>query len=289
MIFEFLYRIGRFMSLRCPIKLSYRVAVILADLHYMLYCKERRAVMENLRVIFNRPADSTDKDLKKIARDVFRNFARYLVDFLRFSRIDLDYIKKYVVLKGVDNLEESLKRGKGVILLSAHLGNWELGGYVMGKLGYPINAVVLSHKNEKVNQFFIDQRGMGNFKSIEIGASLRGCYKTLKGNELLALLGDRNFSSTGIMMDFFNKPALMPKGPPALSIRTGAAIVPTYFIREKDDSFTMIFEKPIYPAPAVDEEAAARDLMKQYLASIENMIRQYPGQWYVFREFWGHA
>lgn len=277
------------MSLRCPIRLSYRVAVILADLHYMFYCKERRAVMKNLRVIFNRPADSTDKDLKRITRDVFRNFARYLVDFLRFSRIDLDYIKKLVVLKGLDNLEESLKRGKGAILLSAHLGNWELGGYVMGKLGYPINAVVLPHKNEKVNQFFIDQRGIGNFKSIEIGASLRGCYKTLKGNELLALLGDRNFSSTGILMDFFNKPALMPKGPPALSIRTGAAIVPTYFIREKDDSFKMIFEKPIYPAPAADEEGAARDLMKQYLVSIENMIKQYPGQWYVFREFWGHA
>lgn len=289
MIFEFLYRIGRFMSLRSPIKLSYRVAVILADLHYMFYGKERRAVMENLRIIFNRPPDSTDKDLEMAARDVFRNFARYLVDFLRFSKIDLDYIKKFVVLKGLDNLEGALNRGKGVILLSAHLGNWELGGYVLGKLGYPMNAVVLSHKNEKVNQFFIDQRGMGNFKSIEIGASLRGCYKTLKGNELLALLGDRNFSSTGIMMDFFNKPALMPKGPPALSIRTGAAIVPTYVIREKDDSFTMIFEKPICPAAGTDEDTAERDLMKQYLASIENMIRQYPGQWYVFREFWGHA
>ena len=289
MIVEFLYRIGRFMSLRCPLRLSYRIAVILADLHYMFYCKERRAVMENLRVIFNRPPNSSDKDLKRITRDVFRNFARYLVDFLRFSRIDLDYIKKFVVLKGLDNLETSLKRGKGVILLSAHLGNWELGGYVLGKLGYPMNAVVLSHKNEKVNRFFIDQRGIGNFKSIEIGASLRGCYKTLKSNELLALLGDRNFSNTGVMMDFFNKPALMPKGPSALSARTGAAIVPTYFIRENDDSFTMIFEEPIYPAADVDEKADGHGLMRRYLTSIENMIRRYPGQWYVFREFWGRA
>jgi len=284
MIFNMLYSFGRFMALRLPLKVSYAAARILADIHYVLYVRERRVVIENLKVILNRP--SCDKELKEIARDVFRNFAMYLVDFFRFSLIDGDYIKKFIRLDGMANLEEALKKGRGAIMLSAHLGNWELGGYVLGKLGYPINAVVLTHKNKKVNRFFINQRFMGNFKSIEIGAGLRNCYRALKGNEMLALLGDRNFSNTGLLTEFFGKIALMPKGPAALALRTGAAIVPTYMVREPNDKFALIFERPIYPENGPDEEPAMERLMKRYLSSLEAAIRERPGQWYVFKNFW---
>lgn len=288
MILAILYRIGCCLVLNFPLRLSYRIARFLADIHYFLYKKERRAVIENLKVILNKPENNvSDEALKRVAREVFRNFAKYLVDFLRFSGMDLDYIKRIVILDGISNLEEALKKGRGVIVLSAHLGNWELGGYVLGKFGYSINAVVLTHKDEKVNEFFKRQRNLGNFKSIEIGATLRSCYKALKNNELLALLADRNFSNTGLMMEFFGKPALMPKGAPILSIRTGAVIVPCFMVREKDDSFRLIFEKPIYPESEDDEDSVVKNLMKRYLPSVENAIRQYPAQWYVFKEFWG--
>jgi lauroyl/myristoyl acyltransferase len=286
MILYLLYRTGRRIALVLPLKFLYGVACLLADLHYFMYAKERRAIIKNLKVILNRPKGTSDEELKIIAKDVFRNFAKYLIDFLRFSIIDIEYIKKFVKLDGLPNLEEALKYGKGAILLSAHLGNWELGGYVMGKTGYSINAVVLTHQNKKVNEFFINQRSMGNFKSIEIGASLRKCYKALKNNELLALLADRNFSGTGLMTEFFGLRTLMPKGPAVFSIRTGAVIVPTYMIRQDDDTFKMMFEKPIYPQTGSDENLAVENLMKQYLPSVENAIRQHPSQWYVFRCFW---
>jgi lauroyl/myristoyl acyltransferase len=285
MIFNLLYKIGSFTALIFPLKFSYGIACLLADIHYFLYGKERRAVIENLKVILNKP--SGGKELEPIARKVFRNFAKYLVDFFRFSKIDSDYIKKFVVLEDISNLEEALKRGKGIIMLSAHLGNWELGGYVLGKLGYPMNAVVLTHKNEKINEFFKRQRGMGNFKSIEIGTGLRRCYKALKNNELLALLGDRNFSNTGLVVEFFERKTLMPKGPSLFSIRTGAVIVPCFMIRDKNDTFKLKFEKPIYPESDTDEDSAVERLMRRYLPSIESIIRQYPDQWYVFKDFWG--
>lgn len=288
MIFNFLYKIGRFIALRLPLKFTYSMACFLADIHYLLYKKERRAVIGNLKIILNKTeTGGEDKELKVKSRMVFRNFAKYLVDFLRFSVIDDGYIKKFVSFEGLRNIEEALGKGKGIVILSAHLGNWEFGGYALGRIGYPINAVVLTHKDEKVNEFFINQRNMGNFKSIEIGASLRGCYKVLKNNELLALLGDRNFSSTGFMTEFFGKKAFMPKGPAVLCNRTGAAIVPTYMTREADDTFKMIFEKPIYPDSLSDEDSAVEGLMKRYIPSMENAIRKYPSQWYVFRDFWG--
>lgn len=287
MFYNLFYKLGRRFVLIVPLKFSYRIAQMLADIHCAIFFKERTAVAKNLKIIFGKTDTGiNERELKKVTREVFINFAKYLVDFLRFEAIDDEYIKNHIKLVDLHNLEEALKQRKGVIILSAHLGNWELGGYVLGRLGYSINAVVLSHKDEKVNEFFINQRGIGNFKSIEIGASLRVCYKALKNNELLALLGDRNFSSTGLRTEFFGIKALMPKGPAALSIRTGAVILPTYVVREKDDAYKIVFEKPIYPKHEEHEEAAVENLMKAYLPSLENAIRKYPHQWYVFRYFW---
>lgn len=285
-MFFLLYRIGHFLTLKVPLRISYRIAVILADIHYHVYIKERRAVIENLKTILN---NNNTKELDRIARDVFRNFAKYLVDFFRFSMIDSEYMKDFVKLEGLSNIEDARKRGKGVIILSAHIGNWELGGFALGKLGYPIHAVVLTHKNKKVNEFFINQRKMGNFGSIEIGASLRCCYNVLKNNELLALLGDRNFSNKGLSIEFFGKKAFMPKGPSALAVRTGAAIVCGYMVRQRDDTFKIVFEKPIYPESGLNDDASVEDTMKRYLVSVEHAVRKYPGQWYVFKDFWRNS
>ena len=284
MIFHILYRMGHLLSLNFPLKFSYAVALFFADIHYILGFKERRAVMENLKTILR--SSSQDGSLKPISRDVFRNFAKYLVDFFRFSKMDLEYVNKFVKLEGLSNIDEALKYGKGVIMLSAHMGNWELGGFVLGTLGYPINAVVLTHQNEKINNFFKNQRAVGKMKSIEFGASIRSCYKALKNNELLALLGDRDFSNNGISVDFCGKPVVMPKGPAALSYRTGALIVPCFITRNRDDTFTFVFEKPVLPDVTGDEDGAIKSIMRKYLPLIESYVKRYPGQWYVFRDFW---
>ena len=285
MIFYILYRIGQVLALNFPLKFSYRVAVILADIHYFLGFRERISVMENIKTVLVKPLQ--DAELKSTSKDVFRNFAKYLVDFFRFSKMSPGYIKGFIKLEGLSNIEGALKYGKGVIMLSAHLGNWELGAFVLGTLGYPINAVVLTHRHVKINDFFKNQRSMGKLKSIEFGASLRGCYKALKNNELLALLGDRDFSNNGLPVIFCGKPvASMPKGPAALSYRTGAAIVPSFIIRNEDDTFTFTFEKPILSEAAGDEESAINNIMGKYLPIIESYVKRYPGQWYVFRNFW---
>jgi len=283
-IFYIFYRIGQALAINFPVKFSYRLAVILADIHYMLGFRERKAVMENLKIILAKP--SQDGELKQAAKDVFRNFAKYLVDFFRFSEISPEYIKELVKMEGLSNLDDALKYGKGVILLSAHLGNWELGAFVLGTLGYPINAVVLTHRNVKINDFFKDQRSIGKLKSIEFGASLRCCYKALEANELLALLGDRDFSSNGLSVTFCGKPAIIPKGPAALSYRTGAAIVPGFIVRNSDDTFTFTFEKPILPEILGDKDSAIKIIMERYLPVMESYVKRYPEQWYVFKNFW---
>ena len=158
---------------------------------------------------------------------------------------------------------------------------------VLSKLGYPLTAVVLNHSDKMVNDFFTRQRQKGSVRPIEIGISIRGCFNVLKSNGLLAMLGDRDFLKGGLPMKFFNRSVILPKGPAVFSQKMGSAIVPSFMIRNDDDTFKLIFEKPIFPgAQGRKEEQAIENLIYKYLPILESYIRKYPTQWYVFRNIW---
>jgi KDO2-lipid IV(A) lauroyltransferase len=284
MILYVLYRIGVFLALALPLKITYRVASAIADMYCRISAKDRDAVAGNLRVVLGDTVDG--KKLEDMSREVFKNFAKYLVDFFRFTEIDEKYIKRLVKIEGVEHIKSALAKGKGVIMLSAHIGNWELGGAALSLSGYPINAVVLTHQNKKINDFFTRQRLKGKMRPIEMGASLKDCYRVLKGNGLLALMGDRDFTKNGLAIKFFGKTTLLPKGPAVFGYREGAAIVPTFMVRQPDDSFRLFMEPPIFADRGEDESRAVTELANRYVRVMEAYIRQYPTQWYVFRELW---
>ena len=282
-MFYLLYRLGHLICISIPVNASYAIAAAVAWIYYHLAWRDRNAVIRNLRIVLH---GADEKTIKRLSKGVFKNFAKYLVEFFRFSALDADFVKSRVKVEGLDNLEKGRARGKGTIILSAHIGNWEFGGFIVPLLGYPLSAVVLSHQDKKINDFFTRQRRIANMTPIEIGVSLRSCFEVLRNNGFLALLGDRDFSGRGMMMDFFGKKAIIPKGPAALSQRLNATIVPCFMIREKDDSFKLVFEDPIFPDLDEAEDVAIPALTERCLAVIESYIRRYPDQWYIFKDFW---
>lgn len=286
MILYFLYRFGQMVACTFSVKAAYRIACFISDIHFHTSRSDRQAVTDNLRVILGEHID--DAALRKMAKEVFRNFAKYLVDFFRFSMVDEEYIKKFVSIDGLEKVDKGLSNGKGVILLSAHFGSWELGGHVLSLLRHPMKAVVLTHQNKKINDFFTRQRSLGNLRPVEIGISLRRCYEILKDNGLLAVLGDRDFSRNGFRIWFFGKETLIPKGPATFSYRMGSCIVPCFMIRNEDDTFRLVFEEPIFPDMEEKEEASVISLAKKYSAVIESYVRKYPTQWYMFRNVWNN-
>lgn len=279
-----LYQIGYALSMALPVRASYAIAAMASWLTYHFSRKDRTAVIMNLRIILGDTV--SDEEIRSLARQVFLNFAKYLVDFFRFSKLDDDALKRLVRVKGQENVEEAIKVGKGVIFLSAHLGNWELAGSVVSSLGYPVAAVALTHQDRKINEFFNRQRMIRKVRPIEIGASLKSAYKVLKSKGYLGLLGDRDFTRNGIPTIFFGRTAFVPKGPAALSYRLGSPIVPAYLVRNGDDTFTFYIEKPIKPGVYTNEEEAMRDLTGKSIASIESYIRRYPMQWFAFKNIW---
>jgi len=277
------YKIGKFLSLILPLKVGYIIAIILSDLHFLTSQKDRDIILNNLRTIF--PLKS-EKEIKKIAIKVFRNFGKYLVDFFRFSKIDKEYIKRYVKVEGREYIDKVLKEGKGVVTLTAHIGNWELAGAVMAVLGYPICAIALPHKDKRVDNFFNRQRQMKGVKVIPLGRAVRSCIESLKNNKIISILGDRDFTQGGMILDFFNHSSSIPKGPAAFSLITGAPIIPGFMIREKDDKFRLILEEPISFSPSGDREKDIQELTKKCIRRIEEYVKKYPDQWCCFGKFW---
>ncbi|MCM8761183.1 MAG: lysophospholipid acyltransferase family protein [Candidatus Omnitrophica bacterium] len=284
MILYILYKMGHFFALLLPLKVSYALACVIADIFCFFSTKDRAVVINNLKIITDSSAN--DKQIVAMAREVFRHFAKYLVDFFRFQKVDLEYIRKFVKIEGEENLRAALANSRGVILLSAHMGNWELGGVIISMMGYPVSGVVLTHQNKKINDFFTRQRLTGNMTPIEIGASLKACYRVLRNNGLLALLGDRDFTKNGLPVKLFGRCVLVPRGPAVFSYRIGSAIVPSFMVRERDDTFRLVFSEPLFADRSKAEEEAIIELAGKYTAVTEAFIRQYPEQWYIFKDIW---
>lgn len=278
-----LYRLGQFIALHLPLKMGYAIAVFISDLHYIFANKDRQEVRENLKVIF---PEKTEREIRIIRKQMSRNFAKYLVDFFRFAKLNKEYVAKHIKIENSHYFDQALKYGKGVIVLTAHLGNWELGGVVMTLSGYPLWAVALEHRYKKVDNFFNFQRESKGLHVIPLKRAVRQCLDVLRDNKMVALVGDRDFTGKGVPVKFFGKTAFIPDGPAAFSLRTGASIVPGFMLRNPDDTFTLKIEEPLKFNGSKDKKADLMKLIMQYNAIMEKYIRQYPDQWYMFRRFW---
>ena len=255
----------------------------MADIHYSLSGESRKVIENNLKQVLG---EGREEEIKGKARKVFQNFAKYIVDFSRFRRLNRSNLERFIAIEGIENLERSFAAKKGVIALTAHLGNWELGGVALAILGYPMNAVALSHEEASVNRLFVQQRTRRGVKVIPFGMAAKRCYQALRRNEVVALLGDWDIKSQGIRAPFFGKLTTLPRGPAILSLKTGAAILPGFTIRGKDNRFRLFFEKPIFPESTGCKEEDVERLNNQVSKILESYIRRYPEQWLLFHEVW---
>ncbi len=279
-----LYVAGIFRARMMPRRICYLIAVVIARVYFIFSRKDKQALRENLRVVLEKGTNPAVIDSHVIG--VFRNFAKYLADFFRLSRLSRKYIRKHIEIKGLHYLDDCLSEGSGAILLTAHLGNWELGGAVIGVLGYPISALVLEHKDKRINDFFARRRFNNDVRGIPLGVKVKQCFKVLKSNEVLAIVGDKDYTGSNECAEFFGKKARLPKGAAVLSLKTGAPIILIFVVREKNNTYKIHLNEPIKYEPTGDYDGDVKTLMGRYLSGFEKYIREYPDQWYAFERIW---
>jgi KDO2-lipid IV(A) lauroyltransferase len=151
---------------------------------------------------------------------------------------------------------------------------------------YPLWAVALPHKDKRVNDFFDHQRQSKNLHVIPLGHAVSACLKAFKENKVVAFVGDRDFSQKGVQIDFFGRPTIFPEGPAAFSLQAGAPIIPGFMLSNPDDTFTLVFEKPVEFRASGNKDKDIVDLITLYKGIYEDYIRKYPDQWFTFRRFW---
>ena len=266
----------KFLVLSFPRKFCYFCAKIIAYFYGLAAKSDREAIIYNLS-----PFVPKDK-LKEVTLKVFTNFSYYLVDFFRYDKLTKKFIDDHVTIVGKDNLDKALEDGRGVILLTAHLGNYELGGAATSLIGYNMNVVALPHKDKRTNRLFDRQRERAGLKVIPTGAGIKACFKVLEKNNILAMLGDRSFGGKVIEVDILGQKALLPRGFAFFSKQTKAVIVPAFFVRDKNKyKYNLFFEKPIYP------DNVGEDFMVGFYARIlGKYIKEYPDQWYTYVKYW---
>lgn len=280
-----LYKIGFFILRVTDAGGAYAVVSFLASLKYYLSKKDRETVKQNLRIVM---PGANEKEVSSLAKDVFINFGKYLVDFFSSTCDDANVVKNRIVFEGLENVDEALKAGNGCIILAGHFGNWELGGYMMAKLGYKLNVVALDHSDQRINDIFIQRRKKAGTNVASIGNAKQFCLSALKRNEIVAIVGDRPYGESGIDIKFFGKTARIPRGAALFSIKTGAPLILAFTYKTDDKSINnkMVFEKPVPVKKGVPVHVAMRDATQYFINRFESYIRKYPSQWYMFHRVW---
>ncbi|MBI3087589.1 MAG: lysophospholipid acyltransferase family protein [Candidatus Omnitrophica bacterium] len=254
------------------------IAERLADAQCRRAAHDREAVRANLSLLLNRrlPADAPE------IREVFRQFAQYLLEFLSAHRA-----RSSSRVEETAAVTAGLRPGQGAVILSAHLGNWELGAVALHRAGCRMSVVALPHGNPRVNEIFEGQRRRCGVEVIPLAArgSTARCLQRLREGWLLGILGDREFGRNGIPVTFLDRVCLLPKGPALLSLRSGAPAVPVFVMREGPWRLRFHVEPPIPPSLARGKADPVQCLTQLYAQSIERMVRRFPTQWVMFQPF----
>jgi lauroyl/myristoyl acyltransferase len=257
----------------------YFLAKIILNIYFIFNKKDRQIVAKNLTKIH---PDLTELAKKKLTKQIFYNFSNYLIDFFNSGRITSDNLTDFFQITGEKYLTETKKNGQGGILVSAHIGNWELGGIYLALKKHKINIVVLEHKNKKVNNLFCRFRKNKGVQICLQGQAARGCLRALKQNELIAIAADKMFDTVQpISVNFMNEKVNVPRGPARLSLKTGAPILPIFIIMQGNGRYKIEINPPLYPQKTEQKTAEA------YIKIIENYIKKYPEQWFAFQDIWG--
>ncbi len=277
------YRLAQIISQKLPHPFAYWLGMRIADCFCLCDRKGRRAVRRNLRQIMRHQGQSVPpKQLARMARMNFEHFGKYLVDFFRFARMRPEDVRRLVDMENFDYLAQARAHGKGVIIVTAHFGNWELGGAIMTALGYRLSAVFQPERAHSVNRLFQQHRAGRGIHGIALGRAARSVIQVLKNQGLAAMLADRDFSPHHEPIEFFGAPARLPSGPARLAMHIGAPVLPIFISRKPDDRFLMRCYSPLMPA-----DCQSLDELRQRIRDIlQEEIRQNPLQWFMFEDFW---
>ncbi len=267
-----------------PPRLAYPLARRFGMLLYRLASTLRKAVSDNMRHVLG--PDASEEQVQALAREVCVNIAKGHYELFRVSRLTTEEIRRLVRIEGFEHFAEASRPGKGVVVVSAHLGNVDVVAQAPLAYGVPIMGPVMHAEPERLFQYTLRLRQSHGLRLIPMDGPLLQVVRALKKGQLVALPTDRVFGDSARVVEFFGTPARLPDGPVRLALRTGAALLPAFAQRLPDDSFVIQVEPPLKLRHTGDQEADIAYAMEQVAHSMERHISRRPGQWLIAAPLW---
>lgn len=266
---------------------GHRIAEDVVGAFFALAPAYLKAIRENMGVVLGLPWDHPETE--RLARRMARNHAYAWVDFFFFGqRPAAEALDHFERLEGAEHLEQALRGG--AILLTAHAGNYELGGLLLREKGIQIHTVYKPDRFAAVERLRNRVRARGGVVGVPVdgvGFSTLPLLKLLREGRVVGMQGDRDFNLTGLPMPFFGREAYFPKGPWELAAMTGAPVIVSFFRSDAQRRFHATFYEPIHVGGGRGErQAAIAAGIARYVAILEDLVRRHPDQWYCFYPFW---
>jgi KDO2-lipid IV(A) lauroyltransferase len=270
------YVMARILCAILPLRLSYWIAERVGDLWYLLSPPRRANLKWNLRHV-PAVADS-GADIDRICRRAFRNFARVVTEFLYLPRIRSENLGTFVDLESFGRLRDRLGESNA-ILVTAHIGNWELAAVVCAMLGTELWVVVYDHPEKRIARLFRRRRQAKGLKVMSVREAARAMPLALKQGSV-GVVGDRDFSRQGMNTTFFGLEVTLPFAYANLAVSMKVPVITGFCVRHEDGKYHLRLEDVVY-SPGRDS-ITGEQIVTRCVQTFEKCVEKYPEQWYFF-------
>lgn len=269
-----------------PSRYLYGFARGISSPGYFFAKKQRKIALENLSIAFGQEKGASE--IKQIARDCFTFMAKSALEVM-FLMERPRLLKERVRLSGKEHLDAALAQGKGVILVSAHFGNFPLLLARLALAGYPASGIMRPMHDSRVEKIFLKKRkrfGVKTIYSQPRNVCVNQTLEALRNNEIVFIPIDQNFGAGGVFVDFFGRKAATATGPVIFAQRTRAALIPCFIVRQKEDTHKIIFEPALNLEKGQDNRETVAMNIQKLTGIIESYIRKYPAEWGWIHRRW---
>jgi Kdo2-lipid IVA lauroyltransferase/acyltransferase len=268
-----------------PRPVARAAGIAVARLVYVVHRRLRRVGLRNLEIAFPQMALA---ERRRLLRAEFDNLGRLLAEFCLFPRYTKENVSDVAVYDGLENYLAAHARGKGVLLLTAHLGGWELGSFVHSLQGHPLHEVVRALDNPLLDRMVEHYRTLHGNSTLDKQEFARGLVAAIRAGETVGVLMDTNMTPPqGVFVPFFGVPACTASGIARVSLRRDAAVVPAFTIWDRQlHKYRIRFEPALELVSTGDDEADTVANTAKFTSVIEEFVRRYPDQWLWIHRRW---
>ncbi|MCX5669509.1 MAG: lysophospholipid acyltransferase family protein [Candidatus Omnitrophica bacterium] len=271
-----LFRVVSFFTFFLPLNFSLFLGRRLGDLIYLFDRRHRAVAQANIRKTVSDNLDCASS--ARITRQAYQAFGQNLTEISIIPRVNKHYLEKYIHIENKDYIQKAFNRGKGVIFLIVHEGNWELSNIICANLGFPFVLFVRDQGFPRLNELLNYYRLKQGAKIIHKNTGVRQLIEVLKSNQSIGMTTDQG-GRYGQLVNFFGKEASMSTGAVRLALKYDCAIIPVFYTRIKGPYTKVILDQVFTATPSADPQNDLRQNLQRLISIYEKYIRQYPHEY----------